>query len=186
MKHLSILNEPTIHDDGGKLLPFSPFYVLYPDGRIYSLRSNKFLKKRKNSGKTPGKYYYTYDLASAGKHLVTRLVMFVFGNHNYKNISDMPKITLKSNNLEDLSISNLMFATQSEINKKYNIVPSEKCFLNNNNQKIKEDQVEKIRELRAKNVPLKKIGSIYNTSEMSVHRFIKKYLNLKDDKKQVS
>ena len=185
MKQLSIVDKLDQSEQNGKLLPFSPFYILYPDGRIYSLRSNKFLKKRKNSGKTPGKYYYTYDLASAGKHLVTRLVMFVFGNHNYRNITEMPKITLKSNDLEDISISNLMFTTQSEINKKYNIVPSEKCFLNNNNQKIKEDQVQRIKELREKHFSLKKIASLYNTSEMSVHRFIKKYLSSENHKEQV-
>lgn len=175
MKKLSILEETEICKENGKLIPFAPFYVAYPDGKVYSLRSNKFLKKRKNKGKKSNKYYYSYDLGVAGKHLVTRLTMFVFGKHNYESINEMPKITLKSNDLEDVSISNLMFVTQSEINKKYNIVPNEKCFLNNRNQKIKEDQIELVKEFRSKKMSLKKIGSFYNTSEMSVHRFLKKY-----------
>ncbi|WP_177765604.1 hypothetical protein [Flavobacterium sp. I3-2] len=175
MKQLSMLDQLDQMESNGKLLPFSAYYIIYPDGRVYSLRSNKFLKKVKNPGKTSDKYYYTYDLGTSGKHLVSRLIMFVFGKHNYNKITEMPKITLKNNNLEDLSINNLTFVTQSEINKKYNIKPTEKCYLNNNNQKIKEDQIEIIKNLRNQNFSLKKIGLKYNTSEMSVHRFIKKY-----------
>lgn len=175
MEQLSMLNELDHLGTNGKLLPLSPYYIIYPDGRIYSLRSNKFLKKVKTAGKTSGKYYYTYDLGASGKHLVTRLVMFTFGKHKYKNIIEMPKITLKNNDLEDLSISNLKFVSQSEINKKYDIKPSEKCYLNNNNQKINKDQIEIIKDFRNQNLSLKQIGKKYNTSEMSVHRFIKKY-----------
>lgn len=175
MKLLSMLNELDKIETKGKLLPFSPYYIIYPDGRIYSLRSNKFLKKVRNKGKTSEKYYYTYDLGASGKHLVTRLVMFVFGKHKYKNIIEMPKITLKNNDLEDLGIDNLKFVTQSEINKKYDIKPNEKCYLNNNNQKINEDQISNIKNLRNQNLSLKQIGLKYNTSEMSVHRFIRKY-----------
>jgi len=163
-------------DTNGKLLPFSPYYILYPDGKIYSLRSNKFLKRIKTSGKSEDKYYYSYDLGASGKHLVSRLVMFIFGTHNYEKIIEMPKIILKNNDLEDLNITNLAFASQSQINHKHNIKPSEKCYLNNNNQKINNDQIEIIKSLRAKKFSLKKIGLLYNTSEMSVHRYIKKYL----------
>nr|WP_297307547.1 hypothetical protein [uncultured Flavobacterium sp.] len=172
MTDLSILDN---YETNGKLIPFATNYILYPDGKIYSLNSNKFLKKVKNKGKTSDKYYYTYDLGLAEKHLVTRLVMFVFSEHEYSTITKMPKIILKNNDLENLSISNLTFATQSQINKKHNIIPGEKCLLNNNNQKIKEDQIELVKTLRSKSFSLKKIGALYNTSEMSVHRFIKKY-----------
>jgi len=55
--------------------------------------------------------------------------MFVFGNHKYNNIQDMPKIILKNQHLENLNISNLQFATQSQINLKHNIKPTENAIL---------------------------------------------------------
>jgi len=155
-----------------KLIPFATEYEISNNGEVYSFKTNKYLKKRIIKGKSNSKYYYSYDLSKFGKHLITRLVMFCFGNHNYSKIEDMPKIILKDKDLENLHISNLKFVSQSEMNKIYGIKPTRK---EDQNQKIKSEEIKTIFKLRAEGKTLKEIGLIYNTSEMSVHRFIQKY-----------
>ena len=175
MENVLFKKKQTTTFPNGKIISFAPSYEIYPDGSVYSLHSNKFLKKRKTVSKNVAKYYYTYDLGIYGRHLVTRLVMFNFGKHKFRKIQDMPKITIKDNDLENFQVNNLLFVTQREINKKFDIKPRQKCYENNKNQKIKESDKSKVFKLRSKEKSLKEIGNIFNTSEMSAYRFLKKY-----------
>ena len=73
------------------------------------------------------------------------------------------------------NIENLEFATQAEINKKYDLKPSEKCV---KAPKIADTEIEKVKDYLFVGWSLEKIGNRYFTSPTSVARFIKRH-NLK-------
>lgn len=161
-------------EDKGKELSFSKGYFIFKDGRCFSEKSNRFLTKVKNKGKTAGKYYYSYDIKPYGTCLVSRIVMFTYGKHNYEDIREMPKVMHIDGNPENLNISNLKFASQSEINKKYNIKVPEWSYQNRGS--IKKESKRIIEKLLEENFTYKKIAEIFETSEMSVYRFVKKHI----------
>ncbi|UYW02501.1 helix-turn-helix domain-containing protein [Flavobacterium agricola] len=157
-----------------KEIDFVKGYFLYEDGRCYSEKSNKFLSKVRTNGKTPNKYYYMYDLTPYGGCLVSRLVMYVFGDHEYTNFKEMPKVIQVDGDPENSHISNLKFATQSEINLINNIKPSPVCYTDTGTIKIKDKKL--VVNMLAQNFTYKKIAAVFETSEMSVYRFVKRHI----------
>lgn len=164
-------------EEKGKEIPFAKGYFVFKDGRCFSERSNKFLSKRVIKGKSSSKYYYIYEFSKYGNCLITRLVMFLYSKHNYENIKDMPKVIQVDGDPENLHIDNLKFATQSEINKLYNInVPA---YALEDKGTIKKANVKIVENLLQQKMTYKKIAAIFETSEMSVYRFVKKHIKSK-------
>ena len=165
-------------EEKGKEIPFAKGYFIFKDGRCWSEKSNKFLTKRMVKGKTESKYYYTYVLSKYGNALIPRLVMFLYAKHNYENIREMPKVVQIDGNPENLNFENLKFATQSEINKMHKInFPAHAL---EDKGTIKKANVKIIENLLQQNMTYKKISEIFETSEMSVYRFVKKYIKGKN------
>jgi hypothetical protein len=157
-----------------KEITFAKGYFIFNDGRCYSEKTNRFLTKRRTKGKSPGKYYYCYDLNPYGNCLVSRLVMFFYGSEKYDSIKEMPKIIHIDANPENTNIDNLKFATQSEINKINNISPPRSCYENRGTIKIESKKL--IENMLEQKLTYGKISNILETSEMAVYRFVKKHI----------
>lgn len=156
----------------GKLVAWDDGYTIYPNGDCYSDYLGRLLTKIEE--KSRKKIFLTMSIRSR-KYQVNRLVMFHFGNHNYKKIEDMPIVTPIDKDGFNNNIENLTFATQAEINKKYDLKPSEKCV---KEPKIPKSEIDKIKDYLFAGWSLDKIGLRYKTSPTSVARFIKRH-NLK-------
>lgn len=169
--------ENRIFDTECKVNPLNPNYLVYQDGRIYSLLNNKFMKPLKVYSHNKEKIYYRVMFGDKQRVLITRLVMFVFGDHNYKTIKEMPKVIQLDGDTLNFHIDNLKFADCREINLYHDIKPSEKCYENNlkTSIKIPSSEIEIVRYLRSKNKTFDAIGRLYNVSGMSVYRFIKRH-----------
>lgn len=157
---------------GGKLVAFDDAYTIYPNGDVYSDYLGRLLTKIEE--KSRKNIFLTMSIRRK-KHQVNRLVMFHFGNHSYKNMSDMPIVSPIDKDHFNNNIENLEFATQAEVNKKYDLKPSEKCV---KAPKIADTEIEKVKDYLFVGWSLEKIGNRYFTSPTSVARFIKRH-NLK-------
>lgn len=164
--------KPTVKITTPKEIHFSKGYIIYPDGKCYSEKTKKYLKAVKIHGKRENKFYYYYDLSPYGKCLVSRLVMFYFAVHDYSDIADMPKVTFKDGDPGNCNVNNLLFATQSEINIKYNIKVPEHCNIDKGT--IKEKELERVKSMLSIQMTYPEIAKVLNTSPMAVYRFVKK------------
>ena len=157
----------SIYDDG---------YMLYSNGMIYSNYTNKWLKHYPYRSSSKNKIHFTVGLKTSKKNkaktiYVSRLVMFFFSKHNYKDIMDMPIIEFKNesnSNPLKFDISNMYFSTMQNVLAtkvaKFKIAKNTK--ISNTKQNI-----ERITNYLKSGKTLKFIGDKYDCSEMSVVRF---------------
>jgi len=83
-------------------------YLIYQDGRVYSKKSNIYLKH-----KCTAMGYYKVDLCKNGKHkhfFIHRLIALYY----IPNPDNKPNIDHKDRNRKNNNISNLRWATQKE------------------------------------------------------------------------
>ena len=86
-------------------------YMIYADGRIYSLKSNKFLKFRTSKNKNNDYDYVTlYDDGSDYQISVHRMVAITF----IPNPENKPEVNHKDGNKHNNDISNLEWVSKSE------------------------------------------------------------------------
>ena len=152
----------------------NPKYTLYKNGKIHSSFYDKVLKPYKPKTKkfTPHlSYNLTLKNGKTKNYQISRLVMFYFGVHNYKKIEDMPNIIFIDGNTENIDLNNFKFDLNNEIIKKVSKEVNRKML----NCKIPHDAVFFIQNALKNEWNLKKIASIFNVSDMSVHRFIKRH-----------
>tara|TARA_R110000796_G_scaffold12355_1_gene40897 strand:- start:741 stop:1196 length:456 start_codon:yes stop_codon:yes gene_type:complete len=84
-------------------------YTIYPDGRLWSKRNNKYLKKIK--GKSPYRFYILCQNSIRKNYMIHRLV----AGHYIPNPENYPQVDHKDRNPENNDISNLRWVTR-EIN----------------------------------------------------------------------
>lgn len=162
-------------------------YYLFSNGKIWSTHfGGKFLKPYEYQ-KYKGENYVSHwaykirpnKYQSDGPKIlyISRLLMFYFGNHDYKNFDDMPEIVFKNNNNKDWRVANVEFSTKADIIKN----KVHKTIDNGANSKIKDTiiNINNIKQLLTDGKTLKFIAEKYDVSDMSVHRFIKRN-NLRD------
>jgi len=143
-------------------------YRLYPDGKIFSSYIGRNLKPivLKRRGKP-----MMYRIRKKTVY-VNRLVMFYFGNHDYKRIEDIPMVSPIDKNPKHNHISNLEFIEHGGLNVKYNQVLSPNFV---KKPKIPATEIENIKSLISKEMTYDQIGSFYNASGMSVSRFVRRH-----------
>ena len=160
-----------------KPIQFNSEYIIYDDGKVWSLKTGKFLQPiHQNKDK---KHYQAYDLrrndvgigiGKRQKMLIARLVYFHYGEHKCKNIDLLGKVVL----IDDLAanlfhISNLKIETNSEI--------SHRAGLNRKPQfregKIPNSELKNIM-LLSTQYSKNQIAKVYNVSSMSVLRFLRR------------
>ena len=86
-----------------------PNYLIYPDGKVFSKKSNKYLKARKNQ-KT--EYMYVdlyYDVQKKTTHLIHRLVAI----HYIPNPDNLNEVDHINRIRDDNRVENLRWATRS-------------------------------------------------------------------------
>jgi hypothetical protein len=150
-------------------------YHIYPNGDCYNETIGRFIKKV--SFKSHNREFLRYKI-DGKNHYINRIVMFYFGNHNFKSILDLPMVTPIDKNPFNNHVDNLKFANQSELNKKYGIRVSNPFI---GIPKISSSEIQKVKEALKNNCTLKILANYFEVSEMSVHRFIKRH-NLKQSK----
>lgn len=150
-------------------------YWLYKDGRVWSqFQGGTFIKayqyKGASSRLTP---HYAVGLRTNGEtkvYQMSRLMMFYFGVHTYKTIEEMPIITYINGNTKDWALDNLRFAKKGEIIKKATSKKQPDTL-----SKIKDTELQRVKDLLSINMSLAEIAEIYSCSDMSVHRYIKRH-----------
>lgn len=145
------------------------YYRLYPNGDLFSKYILRNMTKIVSSSMKNARTVYSLNKKNVS---VNRLVMFYFGNHDYKKIEDMPMVSPIDKNVFNNDISNLEFADQSKLNAKYDNKPHESFC---KKPKISESEIENIKKMILEEVPLCKIGQKYNVSAMSVSRFLARH-----------
>lgn len=145
------------------------YYRLYSNGDLFSKYILRNMTKTVSSSMKNARTVYSLNKKNVS---VNRLVMFYFGNHNYKKIEDMPMVSPIDKTVFNNDISNLEFANQSKLNKKYNLIPHDNFC---KKPKIAEIEIENIKKMILEEVPHYKIGEKYNVSAMSVTRFLRRH-----------
>lgn len=111
--------EKRTHKNSKLLEGINDNYIVFSDGRVYSMHyGGRFLEPYayENRCKTSVHLGVCISFQKKGKKFyVARLVYFYFGKHNYKNIFEMPYITYKDGNSQNVSIDNLREAKPGEI-----------------------------------------------------------------------
>ena len=97
------------HDypDGGKPHPIFTDYIIYPDGRVYSINLFKFMARQCHTG------YGSLSLKKNGKtysRLIHRLVADVYFN----NSDNLPEVNHKDGDGRNNNVKNLEWCTKSE------------------------------------------------------------------------
>lgn len=149
-------------------------YTLYSNGKVFSNYYGKVLKPYAIPSKTKGSApHYTYNLSLGDGtykcYQISRLVKFYFGNHKYKSIDDMPTLMYADGDTTNFSDENLVFDTNHTI-----ILKASKKRTSDCNSKIKDTEKPKIETFLEQNYSYAKIAKLYNVSDMSVSRFVKR------------
>ena len=161
------------------LYDINPNYRLYLNGQLFSSFYDKVLKPYKlKPKKEKGTPHYTYYLkqqdGSYKGYQIARLVKFYFGEHNYKRIEDMPKLMFLDGDTTNFDLENIPFDLNHTVIKE-----AAKTRTIDYNSKIKAIQIPIIKE-HLKTKTYAQIGRIYNVSDMSVSRFVRRH-NLKSN-----
>ena len=82
-----------------------PDYLIYPDGRVLSKKSNKFMKQSKKRNN-----YYCIKLYGHQEKLIHKLV----AEHYIPNPENKPEVDHKNRNRQDNRVENLRWATRKE------------------------------------------------------------------------
>lgn len=98
-------------------------YLVYPDGKVWSLAYGKFLKPfelKRRPGDIPQKMVRLRFHGTEHKFTCARLVFFLFCKHKHKSISKLGPVTYKTQK-RTITPTNLIEATKGEIIKRYGI-----------------------------------------------------------------
>lgn len=99
---------PIEHESaGGVELLFDSNYLIFPDGRIWSIHNKMFLTYTKKNYKK-GKIHYTYNLRGRKIYNIAKLVWLHFGVHDLEYYIDVGEITYKNGNPLEFGIENLI------------------------------------------------------------------------------
>lgn len=158
------------------VVEFNNSYIIYNDGRLYSLHTNRFLAKipvRDN-----GNVYLTYNIRHNDnpkkKHTIARLVFYHFGKHKFLKYELMKgDVINKDGNRENNRIENLLLLSRSEMNIRSGVKP--KPGIARQHAKIKDTEIEQVMKLKREGFTQRAIAKFYNTSEMSVLRFLRRH-----------
>lgn len=167
-----------------KPLKINPNYLLYPNGKCFSIQSMKFLKPIAIP-QDSGKIHYAYDIkpinniSKRRKHIIARLVYFEFGKHNYKTLDQLPDISYKNRKSQHYGINNLECIGTQGVLEKYKIGHNSKfngkSKPGNSIPKIPATEKKKIKSLIKKGNTNDSISKLYNVSPMSITRFRKRH-----------
>lgn len=162
--------------EGGKPLLVDENYIIFPDGRLFSILSYKFVKPIEQKDRR-GQIYFNYSLRGKQCYMMSRLVYFHFGKHRKQSYQDIKRITYLDNNPANCHISNLQECTQMDINRKFgkNVIGAGNSIFAENLAKIKVTEKETISEMLTNGFTNKAIAKKYNVSEKSIGRYIKRH-----------
>jgi len=168
--------ESEMLSQGGKKLYFDENYILFPDGRLYSLNFYRFLKPQPKKNKY-GNVFYQYSLRNRDRYIIARLVYLHFGNHSKKEYGEIDCITYKDKNAENYNIDNLEEVTQKELNQRQDskFTGRDTADIAEQNSRIKAKHKDNIQQLIKMGYSKFAIGRLYNVSEPSVTRFLTRH-----------
>lgn len=166
---------------GAKKMYFDENYLIFPDGKIYSLVSFKYLTPTSKKN-TFGHKFHQYALRNGTKFIVARLVYLHFGNHQKRSYEEIDKLIHKDSNTENYHIDNLEEITQSELNERKvgAFIGRDSKVIIEAASKIKEEHRENISKLLTMGYSKEAIGRLYNVSKTSVDRFLKRHELIKN------
>jgi hypothetical protein len=133
-------------------------YVVYPSGKIYSKRQNKYLKTENVKGYNRVKLYYN---GSSKKILVHRVVALIY----IENIEGKPQVNHKDGNKTNNNYKNLEWVTNDE-----NILHASINGLNN--KRFNKSDILTIRKLFLNGTSQNEISRIYNASKGTINEII--------------
>lgn len=155
-----------------KPVAFNHSYDIYNDGRLFSKIQGRFLKGKINMSN--GKKYLVYELGRGNNIMAARLVFFHFGQHSATKIEQLQQIHCIDNNTMNVSINNLQEVPVGHNLKEHKGRPWDAKQINSR-ASIKVDDLDDVKQMLSNGVTQKKIAHRYNTSAMSVYRFLKRH-----------
>ena len=91
---------------GGIPLMFDENYLIFSDGRVWSIFNKMFLVPIKRSNR--GKVYFNYLLRGRKQFNIAKLVWLHFGEHTLTNYSEVGELFYKDGDPLNFGIENLM------------------------------------------------------------------------------
>lgn len=160
-----------------KIWNLHPNYIIYDDGRVFSIKRKHFLVPRIQYSKT-GRIQAYHNLNSS-IYPIARLVYFNFGKHDCQYIHQMPFVThihtTKDTNAQDFYIENLRLVDRNELNDKFKVLFREGGYGSTGGYKIKTSDKETVEKMYKLGIPVKKIAKKYNCGWQTVYKFMRKH-----------